>query len=192
MMKLMDNDPFNFVIHHSEEDLKKISKFIHRTFNGIDFCYFIKSLKNIYIKYNGLEIAFSKNIKAERMEENISHFKKVFFELKHNKRTEKHISDPLNGSAAKRLNMFLRWMVRSSKNQVDFGLWNRLNPSQLSCPLDIHTGNVARYLGLINRKKNDQKALKELDNNLRMFDPNDPVKYDFALFGLGIYENINS
>ena len=123
------------------------------------------------------------------MDENISHFKTLFFELEHDKRTEKHVSDPLKGSAAKRINMFLRWMVRSSKNEVDFGLWKRINTAQLSCPLDIHTGNTARRLGLLQRKQSDQKALVELDHQLRSFDPIDPVKYDFALFGLGVYEN---
>ena len=103
--------------------------------------------------------------------------------------TEKHVSDPLRGSAAKRLNMFLRWMVRPATNAVDFGIWGRLHPSQLSCPLDVHSGNVARSLGLLKRKQNDHKALLELDDKLRSFDPKDPVKYDYALFGLGVYEN---
>ena len=116
----------------------------------------------------------------------------LFFELSHDKRVTKHVSNPLNGSAAKRINMYLRWMVRSSKNKVDFGIWNKLNSNQLSCPLDIHTGNIARKLGLLNRKINDLKALKELDEILRSFDASDPVKYDFALFGLGVYEGFNN
>ena len=126
------------------------------------------------------------------MDENIYHFRKCFFELSHDKRVKKHVSNPLNGSAAKRINMYLRWMVRSSKNKVDFGIWNKLNSNQLSCPLDIHTGNIARKLGVLNRKINDLKALKELDEILRSFDASDPVKYDFALFGLGVYEGFNN
>ena len=118
----------------------------------------------------------------------IHHFKQVFFELPHQKRTEKHVSDPFKNSAAKRINMFLRWMVRQDVTGVDFGIWTSLSPSQLSCPLDIHSGNVARKLKLIKRKQNDAKALQELDISLREFDSNDPVKYDFALFGLGVFE----
>ena len=192
MMELMGNDPYNFVIHHKKRDLIPLSSFIHRTFNGYDFIYFIKALRHIYIKYGGLEKAFSKFPKSSRMDENIYHFRKCFFELSHDKRVKKHVSNPLNGSAAKRINMYLRWMVRSSKNKVDFGIWKKLNSNQLSCPLDIHTGNIARKLGLLNRKINDLKALKELDKILRSFDASDPVKYDFALFGLGVYEGFNN
>lgn len=188
MMDFMDNDPFAFIMEHKETDLKSLSTFVHRTFNGIDFIYFIKALRNIYTKHKGLEYAFSTHKKAPDMYENIHLFKKTFFELAHEKRTEKHVSDPLNGSAAKRLNMYLRWMVRPSVMGVDFGVWNRLNTSQLSCPLDVHSGNVARSLGILNRKQNDFKALVQLDTALRKFDPTDPVKYDFALFGLGVYE----
>jgi len=122
------------------------------------------------------------------MQHSIHHFKNVFFEIPHQKRTQKHISDPLKNSAAKRINMFLRWMVRNDKNGVDFGIWKSLYPSQLSCPLDVHSGNVARKLGLLTRKQNDAKALHELDTTLRQLDANDPVKYDFALFGLGVFE----
>ena len=125
------------------------------------------------------------------MDKNINNFKNLFFELPHMKRTEKHVSDPLKGSAAKRLNMYLRWMVRSPKQNVDFGIWKRISPSQLSCPLDVHSGNVARNLGILNRKQNDHKALLELDSKLREFNANDPVKYDFALFGLGVNEKFN-
>ena len=122
------------------------------------------------------------------MQTAIHHFKKNFFELPHLTRTQKHISDPLKNSAAKRINMFLRWMVRNDNAGVDFGIWKNISPSQLSCPLDVHSGNVARKLKLLNRKQNDGKALTELDNSLRKLDPKDPVKYDFALFGLGIFE----
>ena len=119
----------------------------------------------------------------------IHDFKTLFFSLPHNKRTEKHVADPLKNSAAKRINMFLRWMVRPSNQGVDFGLWPKLKPAQLSCPLDVHTGNVARALGLFTRKQNDHKALLLLDEVLRKMDPIDPVKYDFALFGLGVHEH---
>lgn len=189
MMQLMGNDPYNFVISHSKKDLEGLHSFVHRTFNGGDFIYFIKALRNIYLQHGGLEVAFSTNSKALRMDENIHFFKQFFFEMHHQKRTEKHVSDPLRGSAAKRLNMYLRWMVRPATNAVDFGIWDRLHPSQLSCPLDVHSGNVARSLGLLKRKQNDHKALLELDEKLRSFDPQDPVKYDYALFGLGVYEN---
>jgi len=188
MMQFMDNDPYTFVMEHKEADLKPLNTFVHRTFNGIDFIYFIKALRNIYTKHKGLEYAFSTHKKASDMYQNIHQFKKIFFELTHEKRTEKHVSDPLKGSAAKRLNMYLRWMVRPAVMGVDFGVWNRLKAAQLSCPLDVHSGNVARSLGILNRKQNDFKALVQLDTALRKFDPTDPVKYDFALFGLGVYE----
>lgn len=188
MMDLMDNDPHHFVMEHNEADLKPLKKFVHRTFNGIDFIYFIKALRNIYSFHKGLEAVFYQKGNTSTMYENIHLFKKTFFELEHEKRTEKHVSDPLNGSAAKRLNMYLRWMVRSATMGVDFGIWKQLSTAQLSCPLDVHSGNVARSLGILKRKQNDQKALIELDTALRKFDPLDPVKYDFALFGLGVYE----
>ena len=188
MMDLMDNDPHQFVMGYNEADLKPFKSFVHRTFNGIDFIFFIKSLRNIYRHHKGLEAAFSQMANTATMYENIHLFKKIFFELEHEKRTEKHVSDPFNGSAAKRLNMYLRWMVRPATMGVDFGIWKQLSTAQLSCPLDVHSGNVARSLGLLKRKQNDHKALIELDTALRKFDPLDPVKYDFALFGLGVYE----
>ena len=188
MMDLMDNDPHHFVMEHNEADLKPLKDFVHRTFNGIDFIYFIKALRNIYNSHKGLEAAFSQKGNTATMYENIHLFKRTFFKLEHEKRTEKHVSDPLNGSAAKRLNMYLRWMVRPATKGVDFGIWEQLSTEQLSCPLDVHSGNVARSLGLLKRKQNDHKALIELDTALRKFDSLDPVKYDFALFGLGVYE----
>ena len=188
MMDFMDNDPYAFVMNHKDEDLKALDNFVHRTFNGLDFIYFIKALRNIYLNHNGLEFVFSKNQTAAALYENIHLFKKTFFDLPHQKRTEKHVSDPFNGSAAKRLNMYLRWMVRPATQGVDFGIWKRIKTAQLSCPLDVHSGNVARSLGILKRKQNDYKALIELDTALRKFDPIDPVKYDFALFGLGVYE----
>ena len=124
------------------------------------------------------------------MDQNIHVFRNCFFELEHEKRIQKHVADPIKGSAAKRINMFLRWMVRDNKKGVDFGLWKTISPAQLSCPLDVHSGNVARSLGLLKRKQNDQKAVEELDFSLRNFDALDPVKYDYALFGLGVFEGL--
>lgn len=188
LMDLMGNSPFDFIMNSKDEHLKRIDGFVHRTFNSIDLIYFIKSLKNIYTFHNGLENLISKNVVHNSTQSAISEFKKVFFELEHPKRTTKHISDPLKGSAAKRLNMWLRWNCRNDMTGVDLGIWKSISPSALSCPLDVHSGNVARKLGILNRKQNDAKALSELDKALRNLDPNDPVKYDFALFGLGVFE----
>lgn len=188
MMNLMGNSPYDFVMSHQDYQLEKLENFVHRTFNGGDFTTFIKALQNIYTNHNGLESVFLKNQEANSMQKSIHEFKKIFFEIEHLQRTQKHISDPLNNSAAKRINMFLRWMVRQDKKGVDFGIWKTISPSTLSCPLDVHSGNVARKLGILTRKQNDAKALAELDLQLRQLDSNDPVKYDFALFGLGVFE----
>ena len=188
MMDLMGNAPYDFVMSHSENDLERLETFVHRTFNGQDFASFIRSLKNIYENHNGLESVYAKNQELKTMQNSISEFKKTFFEIPHQFRTQKHISDPLNNSAAKRINMYLRWMVRQDTKGVDLGIWKSISPASLSCPLDVHSGNVARKLGLLTRKQNDGKALAELDLKLREFDANDPVKYDFALFGLGVFE----
>jgi len=188
LMELLDNSPYEFVLQHSPEDLDRFDHFVHRTFNGTDLRYFIQALKHIYLHEKGLEGVFVKHSKPLTLQPAIHEFKKLFFELPHERRTEKHISDPLKKSAAKRINMFLRWMIRNDNSQVDFGIWKQLSPSQLSCPLDVHSGNVARKLGLLHRKQNDAIALQELDSALRTMDPIDPVKYDFALFGLGVFE----
>ncbi|MGO2358145.1 TIGR02757 family protein [Mesonia sp.] len=188
LMELMDHSPYDFIKNHQETDLDSLTGFVHRTFNANDLFYFIKALQNIYQNHQGLEGIFTEFSSPTSTQVGIHELKKVFFELEHQKRTEKHVSDPLKNSAAKRINMFLRWMVRSSKNEVDFGLWKHISPSALSCPLDVHSGNVARKLGLLKRKQNDAKALAELDMQLRKLDPQDPVKYDFALFGLGVFE----
>tara|TARA_Y100000385_G_scaffold214758_1_gene223360 strand:+ start:16017 stop:16775 length:759 start_codon:yes stop_codon:yes gene_type:complete len=187
IMALLDNCPYDFILHASKNEVIKSSNFCHRTFNGSDLQTFIYCLRNIYQNHQGLEACFYTRNKD--MSQSISDFKKIFFEIKHPKRTEKHISDPMRGSASKRLMMFLRWMVRTNNQNIDFEIWKTLDPRQLSCPLDVHTGNVGRKLGLITRKANDWKTVKELDNNLRLFCPEDPAKYDFALFGLGVYEN---
>lgn len=188
MMALMGNSPYDFVMSHNEDQLESLNNFVHRTFNGQDFAQFVKSLQNIYKNHDGLEALFAKNIQDNSTQKSISEFKKIFFEGHHLQRTEKHVSDPMNGSAAKRINMFLRWMVRDDQKGVDFGLWKTISPSTLSCPLDVHSGNIARKLQLLSRKQNDAKALDELDKNLRFFDSKDPSKYDFALFGLGVFE----
>lgn len=189
MMDAMGNNPYDFVMNATSDQIDAIDNIVHRTFNSEDFRYFIKSLRNIYEHHGGLENVFSAN-NSINLQNRISEFKKIFFEIDHPLRTTKHISDPLKGSSSKRINMFLRWVSRKDTNGVDFGIWNTVSPSELSCPLDVHSGNVARALGILNRKQNDQKALMELDEALRTFDPTDPVKYDFALFGLGVFEGI--
>ncbi len=188
MMDIMGNSPYDFIMQHNDNHLDKLNGFVHRTFNEIDFTFFIRSLKNIYQYHNGLEHVFAKHAEINSLQTSIHYFKKVFFEIEHPSRTQKHVSDPLKGSAAKRINMYLRWMIRNDNTGVDFGIWKSLKPSQLSCPLDVHSRNIARKLSLITRKQNDAKALLELDTNLRKMDPVDPVKYDFALFGLGVFE----
>ena len=185
LVDIMGGQPYQFIIDASDDNLTDL-KFVHRTFNDIDLKYFIIALRAIYKGGAGLEALFSNH--SGSMAEKIHHFRSHFLSYHPEKRTEKHVSDPLKNSSAKRLNMFLRWMVRQDQRKVDFGIWPTISPSELYCPLDVHTGNVARKLGLIQRKANDWKALEELMVHLRKFDPNDPVKYDFALFGLGVYE----
>lgn len=186
LREILGSSPIDFIMRFKEKDLKKID-FVHRTYNKFDLIYFLKSLKNIYKNHDGLENVFSKNLNDEFMYNNISNFRKIFFSLNHEKRTEKHISNPKKNSACKRINMFLRWMVRND-GVVDFGIWKKIKPSMLSCPLDVHTANIGRKLNLISRKQNDLKTVLELDQKLRSFDKNDPVKYDYALFGMGVYE----
>lgn len=189
IVELMDYSPFDFVMKYEKKDLAKLDGFVHRTFNSKDLIEFVKCLRHIYKKYGGIEDLISKNIQKNSLQFSIHKFKNHFFETSKIERSKKHIGDPLKNSAAKKINMFLRWMVRSNKSGVDFGIWKKITPSQLSCPLDVHSGNVARHLGLIKRKQNDAKAVMELDCILRKLDPIDPVKYDFALFGLGAFEN---
>ena len=186
LMKLMGDSPYDFVMNSDT----KLKGFKHRTFNETDVHCFVNSLRNIYLNYNGLEGLFNTLIKDHGgdIQASISAFKKVFFSISHESRTTKHISDPIKGSSAKRINMFLRWMVRRDDRGVDFGIWNTISPSVLHLPLDVHTGRVSRKLGLLNRKQNDWRAVSELTGAMREFDADDPVKYDFALFGLGIEE----
>ena len=188
MMEFMDNNPHDFILNHEEKDLQIFDNFVHRTFNSIDAKFFIKSLKNIYLNHNGLETIFVESFnKYKDIKETLADFRKIFFEIEHLQRTEKHLANVEKGSAAKRVNMFLRWMVRKDKHGVDFGIWD-IPTSKLMMPLDVHSGNVSRNLGLLNRKQNDWKAVAELTENLKQFDKNDPVKYDFALFGMGVFD----
>jgi uncharacterized protein (TIGR02757 family) len=188
LLKILHYEPYDFIIHHKEKDLMACEGFVHRTFNAEDLKYFLTALKAVYQKYNSLENVFIENLKGKDLQGAISKFKKEFVSFGAPLRTYKHISDPQKNSAAKRLNMMLRWFVRQDHNGVDFGIWKNISPSLLSCPLDVHSGRVARKLKLLKRKQNDAKAVAELDKNLRKLDPQDPVKYDFALFGLGVYE----
>jgi uncharacterized protein (TIGR02757 family) len=190
MMDAMSHSPFEFVMNAGPKDLHRISSFVHRTFNGRDFTGFIRCLRHLYSEYGGMEPVFTNALRQEnKMMDAISEFRKVFFSVKHELRTEKHVSDPKRNSSAKRINMFLRWMVRKDSNGVDFGIWKSIPTASLMIPLDVHVGNVARELQLLHRKQDDRKAVEELTKALRQFDPLDPVKYDFALFGVGISSN---
>lgn len=189
LMEMMGFEPYELITSLKESELKEFSQFIHRTFNGIDCTFFIQSISNIYNHHGGLEAVFNEPVsKGLSIKESIVNFRQVFFELPHLHRTQKHVANPSSNSSAKRLNMFLRWMVRNDNRGVDFGIWKTLSPADLFCPLDVHSGNVARKLGLLNRKANDWKSVELLTNILREMDPDDPVKYDFALFGLGVNE----
>ena len=180
----MQDSPFEFIKNY---DANSDLEFVHRTFNGIDLDFFFRSLRNIY-ENGGLEKAFSPNQANGGIKGRIINFRDLFLETEHEKRSEKHISNPLKNSAAKRINMFLRWMVRNDQNGVDFGIWKSIPTSELFLPLDVHTSRNARELGLLTRKQDDWKALEELMINLRKMDSKDPVKYDFALFGIGAFE----
>lgn len=185
LIDIMQPSPHIFIINYEEQPLD----FVHRTFNSSDLNYFFIALQNIYLNYNGLESVFTEGyLKNKSIKESIIHFRKIFFVLEHETRTEKHIANPAKKSAAKRINMFLRWMVRSDNKGVDFGLWKKINQRDLYCPLDVHTSRVARKLNLITRKQDDWLALEELNISLKRFDIDDPVKYDFALFGISAFQ----
>ncbi|HCQ29872.1 MAG TPA: TIGR02757 family protein [Flavobacteriales bacterium] len=186
MMELMDDAPYDFVMNASENELKYMKSFKHRTFNGEDMRFFILRSKDIYQEYSSLENALLQY--PSNLALSISRFKEIFMQNNTAHRSQKHISNPMKNSAAKRINMYLRWMVRKDKTGVDFGLWNKISMSELKIPLDVHSGNTARKLGLLKRKQNDWKAVEELTEILKSFDANDPVKYDYALFGLGVFE----
>jgi len=192
LMQMMDNEPYNFITAATRNDLDQFGKFVHRTFDGEDCRFFIRSLRNIYLKHQGLEQVFTAAYKQHNdIGPAITAFRKAFYEITHFPRSEKHISSPVKNSACKRINLFLRWMVRNDGKGVDFGLWKEIPASKLYCPLDVHTGNTSRELGLLKIKLNNWNAVEELTDALKKFDPNDPVKYDFSLFGLGI-NNKNS
>lgn len=188
ILELLDHSPYEFIMNSSGDEFETVNGFVHRTFNSTDLCYFLKALRHIYRNKGGLETIFRTYQRTDSLQPAIHELHKIFFELPHEKRTEKHVSDPYKGSSAKKINMYLRWMIRKDNKGVDFGIWENISPSKLSCPLDVHSGNVARKLGLLYRKQNDAKAVQELDGALRLMDRNDPVKYDFALFGLGVSE----
>ena len=189
MIELMEKVPYEFVTTAGEKEFDRLSVFVHRTFNGTDFKYFIKGLRHIYSNYYSMEEVLLQGMKSSgSLKEGISHLRSLFFFLPHQTRNEKHFADVTQGAAGKRLNMFLRWMIRRDNRGVDFGIWEKIDPAMLYIPLDIHSGNTARRLGLLSRKMNDWKAVEELTEVLREFDPADPVKYDFALFGLGVNE----
>lgn len=190
LMDLLENSPYDFVMNASKSDIQNVRQFVHRTFNGLDCEYFIYSLRNIYNKHNGLDNVFATGYAIENsVFSSLKYFREIFLEIEHEKRVAKHISDVSSNSAAKRLNMLLRWLVRSDDSGVDFGIWKNIPMSALMMPLDVHVGDVGRALGLLNRKQNDWKALEELMVVLRTFDALDPVKYDYALFGIGVFEN---
>lgn len=189
---LMDHSPYDFLRNHTEQDLKPFEAFKHRTFNGTDALYFIEFLKQHYLRYDSLEDAFLQHDEwsAGNVEPHLKGFFSYFFSLPdHPTRTYKHVASPARKSTCKRLNMYLRWMVRNDNCGVDFGLWTRIIPGQLVCPCDVHVDRVARSFGLISRKQTDWQTALELTERLKEFDPTDPVKYDFALFGMGVEGN---
>lgn len=183
---MMDDSPHDFILNHTAGDLQPLLGFKHRTFNSDDLLYFIHFLKHHYQKHASLESAFVPHGFDGNIEHALNHFFSYFFSLPHPHRTRKHVASPMANSACKRLNMFLRWMVRTDEAGVDFGLWKQIHPSSLICPIDVHVNNVARYLGLITRKQTDWKTALELTLSLRVFNIQDPVLFDFALFGYGI------
>jgi uncharacterized protein (TIGR02757 family) len=193
LLNLLDNSPHDFVINHQENDLKRFLNFKHRTFNATDTLYFLHFFHQHYQKYNSLEDAFTLNFApdAENVALALTHFHEYFFSLDDfPPRTRKHIATPARNSACKRLNMFLRWMVRQDDKGVDFGIWQKIKPAQLVCPCDVHVERIGRQLGLITRKSMDWQTALELTENLKKLDAQDPVKYDFALFGLGVMGDV--
>ncbi len=189
MMQRMDQQPFDFIYHHTSKERKSFSDFVHRTFNGVDAMYLLKALQSLYTSKSSLEDVFSEGIQQKKdLSVAIHAARTKILSFSSPGRTGKHIADPLRNSSAKRICMYLRWMVRNDKTGVDFGIWKKIKPKDLYCPLDIHSGRVARALGILDRKHDDWKAVNELTINLRKLDKNDPVKYDFALFGLGVNE----
>lgn len=190
LMQQMGNAPYWFIMEAPDEEIEKAAHFVHRTFNSEDTRYFLKALQNIYRNKGGLKTVFESLFLQHRdIKICLAEFRSIFLGYNPASRTGKHVSDVTRGASAKRLNMFLRWMVRCDNRGVDFGLWKNIPASALYLPLDLHTGNVSRKLQLLQRKQNDWKAVEEVTAQLRKFDCTDPVKYDFALFGLGVFEN---
>jgi len=205
-MKLLGNSPHIFLLEKvpdygkmnaanlaelsSNPEWQAIKHFVHRTFNSYDCMFFLLSLKRIYVELGGLEEVFNSGFAVDKtIFSALKFFRQEFLFLPHDKRVERHLSDAAKNSASKRLNMFLRWMVRQDSSGVDFGLWRAIPPSALMLPLDVHAGSVSRQLGILTRKQNDWKAVEEVTANLRKFCPSDPVKYDFALFGAGVFKD---
>ncbi len=189
LVDIFENEPFEFIKNHVQSDFKDIH-FVHRTFQKNDLQFFCEALKDIYRSHESLESVFNTNPEIPGVKGRIVNFRNKMLSFPHEKRSEKHLANPLKNSAAKRLNMFLRWMVRDNTTDVDFGIWNGISPADLYIPLDVHTSTVGRNFGLITRKQDDWKALEELMGNLREFDGDDPCKYDFALFGIGAIDKI--
>jgi uncharacterized protein (TIGR02757 family) len=190
LVRLFDEQPHEFIMDASRQELDRLDRFVHRTFNGIDLRHFVLGLRHLYVTYGGIEEAFITGTDGRPdpadMSTMIARFRLRFFEPPHQARTGKHVADPMRGRNAKRINMYLRWMVRPNDHGVDLGLWKRIPPSALHLPLDVHTGRVGRALGLLHRPQDDWKAVVEITDALRLFDPDDPVKYDIALFGMGV------
>ncbi len=192
LMNLMDNSPFDFIINAEKNDMKRFEKFVYRTYNPDDCLFLVTSLQNLYRSGNGLEkVATDSYNENQSMFDVITGLRSAILDSPHLKRSEKHLANPQTGSAAKRINMFLRWMIRNDNCGVDFGLWSNISKSNLMCPLDVHSGNVARRVGILKRKQNDWKAVIELTDTLITLDSEDPVKYDFALFGMGVFEGVS-
>jgi uncharacterized protein (TIGR02757 family) len=191
LVQRLEYNPYEFLINAGDQELTSFHNFVHRTFNGVDCIFFLQALRRIYLEMPSLEEAFFPASGAdENIRNAISRFRAIMLRIPHQKRSEKHLADPMKNASAKRINMFLRWMVRNDGRGVDFGIWKNITPAELIIPLDLHTGNVARKLGMLGRKANDWKAAEELTDMLRTMDPSDPVKYDFALFGLGIFDRL--
>lgn len=197
-LAMMDNAPQDFILNAPEKEFIIVDSFVHRTFNGEDALFFMHALRNIYRNHGGPENVFRQGLEEVPKEDGafspmfyaLNHFREIFMQTPHLPRSEKHLANPLKGSAAKRLNMFLRWMVRQDNAGVDFGIWQSIEPKYLMMPLDVHTGRIGRKLKLLGRKADDWKAVEELTASLRSFDGSDPVKYDFALFGMGVSHDL--
>ena len=187
MMEFMDNAPYDFTVNASQDELATLRRFVHRTFNGEDFTAFVLALRRLYRTRGGIGAFFEERYEATQdMRVVISEFRREFFDCEHPLRCEKHLSSIDKKASCKRINMYVRWMVRNDGRGVDFGLWRRIPASALYLPLDVHSGNMSRALGLLQRRQNDWRAVEEVTESLRRFDADDPVKYDFALFGAGI------